>query len=277
MKYIEEAKQHCLAVTDETVIINGMVEEVEPKLFTSVNILSLSMECAGFSKAGVVKHKKSAEEHSGTALFGVVNAVRNANPAIVISENVLEAKRSSIYALLTGELNRLGYKIFELELSNEHTGSIEKRRRYWMVAISENLAPQSIELPLVEQNQNPLNSFLQEVEESVWGENQYLKDKSIRDAAAGKGFAKRQLLSGEETNVGTIGRHYAKRRSTEPFIVRADGKERLLTPIEHAIVKSIPTRLVPDGGITLAHQILGQSVDYLQPYKLMQNVIRCIG
>ena len=27
-KYIEEAKQHCLAVTDETVIINGMVEEV---------------------------------------------------------------------------------------------------------------------------------------------------------------------------------------------------------------------------------------------------------
>ena len=206
-------------------------------------------------------------------MFGVVNAVRNANPAIVISENVIEAKNSSMFALFTGELNRLGYKIFELELSNQHTGSIEKRRRYWMVAISENLAPESIELPLVEQNQNPLNSFLQEVEESVWGENQYLKDKSIRDAAAGKGFAKRQLLSGEETNVGTIGRHYAKRRSTEPFIVRADGKERLLTPIEHAIVKSIPTRLVPEGGITIAHQILGQSVDYLQPYKLVRSVM----
>ena len=272
-KYIEEAKQHCLAVTDETVIINGMVEEVESNLFTSVNILSLSMECSGFSKAGKAYHKQSAEEHSGTALFGVVNAVRNANPAIVISENVIEAKNSSMFALFTGELNRLGYKIFELELSNQHTGSIEKRRRYWMVAISENIAPESIELPLVEQNQNPLNSFLQEVEESVWGENQYLKDKAIRDAAAGKGFAKRQLLSGDETNVGTIGRHYAKRRSTEPFIVRADGKERLLTPIEHAIVKSIPTRLVPEGGITLAHQILGQSVDYLQPYKLMKAII----
>ena len=231
------------------------------------------MECSGFSKAGKAYHKKTAEEHSGTALFGVVNAVRNANPAIVISENVIEAKNSSMFALFTGELNRLGYKIFELELSNQHTGSIEKRRRYWMVAISENLAPESIELPFAEQNQNPLNSFLQEVEESVWGENQYLKDKSIRDAAAGKGFAKRQLLSGDETNVGTIGRHYAKRRSTEPFIVRADGKERLLTPIEHAIVKSIPTRLVPEGGITIAHQILGQSVDYLQPYKLMKAIM----
>ena len=60
---------------------------------------------------------------------------------------------------------------------------------------------------------------------------------------------------------------------TEPFIVRADGKERLLTPIEHAIVKSIPTRLVPEGGITIAHQILGQSVDYLQPYKLVRSVM----
>ena len=273
LEYIEEAQQHCLAVTDETVILQGMVEEVEPHHFTPVNILSFSMPCAGFSKAGTVKHKQTAEEHSGTAVFGVVNAVRFSNPAVIISENVLEAKNSSIYALLKSELRRLGYKVFELELSNEHTGSIERRRRYWLVAISENLAPDAIELPAVEPNKKPIRSILRKVKESVWGENQYLKDKAIRDKAAGKGFANRQLLTGDETIVGTIGRHYAKRRSTEPFIVRDDGKERLLTPIEHAIVKSIPTRMVPDRGITLAHQILGQSVDYLQPFKLMRSVM----
>ena len=273
LEYIEAAHQNCLAVTDETVIIQGMVEEVEPRYFTPVDILSFSMPCAGFSKAGTVKHKQTAEEHSGTALFGVVNAVRFSNPAVIISENVIEAKNSSIYALLNSELKRLGYKVFELELSNQHTGTIERRRRYWLVAISENLAPEAIDLPAVELNQDPIKSILQEVPESSWADNHYLKDKQVRDKAAGKGFAKRQLLTGDETKVGTIGRHYAKRRSTEPFIVRADGKERLLTPIEHAIVKSIPTRLVPETGITRAHQILGQSVDYLQPFKLMQMIM----
>lgn len=95
LEYIEEAQQHCLAVTDETVILQGMVEEVEPHHFTPVNILSFSMPCAGFSRAGTVKHKQTAEEHSGTAVFGVVNAVRFSNPAVIISENVLEAKTAA--------------------------------------------------------------------------------------------------------------------------------------------------------------------------------------
>ena len=95
----------------------------------------------------------------------------------------------------------------------------------------------------------------------------------MRDSQAGKGFAKRQLLTGDETKVGTIGRHYAKRRSTEPFIVRDDGKERLLTPTEHARVKSIPERLIAGNGMTIAHQILGQSVDFLQPYNLTRALL----
>jgi len=276
LKYINEAQQNCFAIDDETVILNGLVEEIETQLFTQVDVLSLSMECAGFSKAGKVKHKMSAEEHSGTALFGVMNAIKASNPAVIISENVVEAMNSPMYVLLTSELKRLGYKVFETELSNKQTGSVERRRRYWLTAISENLAPDDISLSDVAPNLIPLKHYLNSVPESMWADNQYLKDKQIRDAAAGKGFANRQLLTGEEIEVGTIGRHYAKRRSTEPFMVRADNKERLFTPEEHAKLKSIPQRLVPKTGMTIAHQILGQSVDYLQPYKLMQCVINRI-
>ena len=61
-------------------------------------------------------------------------------------------------------------------------------------------------------------------------------------------------------NVGTIGRHYNKRRSTEPFIVRDGGWERLLTTKEHAAVKGIPFSLIEGQLNTVAHEGLGHSI-----------------
>ena len=272
-RYIESAQDNCFAVDDTTAILTGPVEEIETEFYSTVDVLSFSMPCAGFSKAGSVKHKQTSEEHSGSTLFATVSAIKASNPAVIISENVVESQSSPMYQLLRGELERLGYTIFESILGPEHTGSVEHRRRYWFVAISSGLAPSSLEVPSVELNSTPLAQFLESVDDSQFCENQYLKDKSVRDSQAGKGFAKRQLLTGDETKVGTIGRHYAKRRSTEPFIVRDDGKERLLTPTEHARVKSIPERLIAGNGMTIAHQILGQSVDFLQPYNLTRALL----
>ena len=110
--------------------------------------------------------------------------------------------------------------------------------------LSARLAPTNLALDHVPASGVTLNTVLQDVPEEEWKDHTYLKDKAIKDAAAGKGFAKRQLLDGTESRIGTIGRFYAKRRSTEPFMTRSDGKERLLTPIEHAAVKSIPSRLI---------------------------------
>lgn len=85
----------------------------------------------------------------------------------------------------------------------------------------------------------------------------------MRDIAAGKGF-KRQLLTGEEDGCGVIGRGYAKARSTEPFIISPwnPSLSRLLTPAEHAAVKTAPVSLVRGVSETTAHEILGQSVVY---------------
>ena len=266
-KYIESAGENCLAIDDDTAFLVGMAEEIEPHLYSEVDVLSFSMPCAGFSKAGKSKHKQSSENHSGTALFGVINAIKASNPSVIISENVTEAMDSPIYQLLTSELRRTGYKVFEQILDQRHTASIENRARYWMVAVSEGIAPESLELPQVIQDQPTIASILESEPNEQWSANAYLHEKAERDLAAGKGF-KRQLITGSKTSCGTIGRYYAKKRSTEPFVVNSEGLERLFTPIEHARVKSVPEHLIEGISKTTAHEILGQSVDYRQPLKL---------
>ena len=276
-KYIESAGQNCAAIDDSTTFLVGKAEEIEAQLYTQCDILSFSMPCAGFSKAGRVKHGQTPEQHSGTALFGVINAIKNANPAVLISENVTEAMDSPMYTLLTAELRRTGYRVFEQILDQRHTGTVENRRRYWMVAVSEGIAPEQLELLPVDIERPSIDSLLESDPCEPWCVNEGLKDKAVRDAAAGKGFAKRQLLTGSENRCGTIGRFYSKKRSTEPFIVNSDGLERLLTPVEHCRVKSVPEHLIGGLGKCVAHEILGQSVDYRQPFNLTAALFAALG
>ena len=56
--------------------------------------------------------------------------------------------------------------------------------------------------------------------------------------------------------------------------MRADGKERIFTPVEHARMKSAPDALVAGLNPTLAHEILGQSVDYRQAWITAAAVMR---
>ncbi len=268
IKYLQSAAKNSWAITDSTAFYVGKIEEVEQEFLTNVDLLSFSMPCAGLSTAGKSKHKLKPEEHEGaTSLFGVVNAIKSANPAIVVSENVTEADGSPMYLLLISELRRLGYKVMDRILDSEDTGTFENRARYWFIAVSEGVADGlSFDMGQVLLQSRTVADFLErDVPEHNWAENEYLKSKAVRDKEAGKGF-KRQLLQGHENKVGTIGRHYAKKRSTEPFLVRPDGKERLFTPVEHARFKSIPESLIDGVPMTNAHQILGQSIDYLQAY-----------
>lgn len=274
LRYLQSAYANNYSIDDDTTALIGRAEEIETCFFEPVDILSFSMPCSGFSRSGRAKHGHSPEEHEGAAaLFGTMNAIRAANPAVLISENVAEAMHSPAYVLLKTELRRLGYEVFERIMTSDDTGSIENRKRYWAIAISKGLADGFDFDMLHPQAQEPkkrlVDIFDKETPETVWADNQYLKDKSVRDTAAGKGFAKRQLLTGEETSVGTIGRHYMKRRSTEPFIVRQDGKERLFSPTEHARVKSVPEELIEGVSATVAHEILGQSIDWRQAYVAM--------
>lgn len=271
-KYIESAAQNCMAIDDDTVLLEGAVEEIPGRCYTNVDVLSFSMPCTAHSKAGKAKHGRDSIEYGGTTVFAVAKAIQRSNPAIVVSENVPDAQGTAVYELLKCELERLGYVVFEQVLDSRHTDSIEQRARYWIVAFSKGIAPASFQLPEVKASGRQLRDVLVKAPAASWSKQDGLNAKAKRDAAAGKGF-KRQLLTGSETRCGTIGRGYNKRRSTEPFLTRADGKERLLTLEEHAAVKSAPAHLVANLSATCGHEILGQSVDYRQPLTLMRAAL----
>lgn len=276
-QYLDAAARNTHTITNTTAMLVGRAEEIEAAYYQKVDILSFSMPCSSFSKAGKAKHGQTSEEHDGgTALFGTMAAIKAANPAVLISENVPEARQAPAYLLLKSEIERLGYTVFERVMDQNDTGTVENRRRYWFVAISSGLAA-GFDFSLIHaaarQPRPTVNSLLDtDVPESLWFNAAYFDAKARTDAAAGKNF-KRQVLTGSEDSCGTVGRHYNKRRSTEPFLARADGLQRLFTPTEHARIKSAPEHLVANLGRVRAHEILGQSVDWRQAYLVMGCVL----
>lgn len=267
-QYLDIAARNNPAITDETRLYEAALEEVDTAALTPVDVLQVSLPCTGHSNAGKAKRGlNQAEDHPTDALavYGLLRILEKVNPSVVVSENVVNARESASYALVRAYLNAQGYAITEAILSGDDAGTIEDRDRWWFCAISRGLAEGFAmdALPAQPRVHETLGDVLEPVSaaDPSWRAFDYLVDKAARDAAAGKGFA-RQLVTPASTTVGTIGRGYAKARSTEPFLVREDGLQRLLTPVEHARVKGIPEGLVQGESATVAHEGLGQSILY---------------
>lgn len=257
---------------NDSIIINGDVRDVN--LFgegvPQVEFLFGGVPCTGASKSGASKNKLScAEEHSsaGSLFFDYLNFIKATNPAIVVLENVVEYQKTTSMTVIRSVLTNLGYELSETVLDGQQLGSLERRKRMCMVATTPGVcdAIDFNALVPVREKEEKLADVLEDVpaDSDRWKTFNYLADKEMRDKAAGKGFA-RQLLTGDEDGCGVIGRGYAKCRSTEPFIVARHNRllSRLLTPREHARVKTIPESLIEGVGDTVAHEILGQSVCY---------------
>lgn len=269
-KYLEVGDANNPSLRHATTLVEASLEDVEPHLLPKVDALSISLPCTLHSKAGKAKrHLKNAEEHptDALALVGAWRIIEAVNPTIIVSENVTEAENSASYIMLTAYLEDRGYRVFRRVMNEKDAGTLERRSRYWFVAISTGLADGfSIDdLKPFARMHATLGEVLDVTPEAEWRKHEYLDAKELRDRAAGKGFT-RQLVTAASEYVGCVGRAYGKRRSTEPFLTRADGLERLLTPSEHARVKGIPEFLVAGASSTVAHEILGQSI--LMPHAI---------
>lgn len=265
-RYLEVANENNPAISRQTQIFEASLEELAPELLPKASLMQISLPCTGHSPSGKAKRGlASAEDHPTDALavYGSMRLIDAVQPSIVISENVTQAATSASYALMRAYFQEAGYKIFETTLDHTDAGSVEARRRWWMLAISEGLARGFTldDLPKLAKRHATLGDVLEPIadDDPMWSRNSYLDAKAARDADAGKGF-KRQFVGPDSETVGTIGRGYYKRRSTEPFLKRDDGMERLLTPVEHARVKGIPEAIVRDVGNIVGHEVLGQSI-----------------
>lgn len=257
---------------DDSIAINADIRDVNVmgQGIPQADLLCGGVPCTGASKSGAAKNRLNcAEEHetAGTLFFDFLEWVKVTNPAIVLLENVVEYAKSTGMTVIRSVLTNLGYQLSETVLDGPSLGSLEKRKRLCMVATTPGVCgPVDFEqLVPVRQKEEKLSDILETVpvDSDLWKSYDYLADKELRDKANGKGFA-RQLLTGEEDGCGTVGRGYAKARSTEPFVVAPHNPRlsRLFTVSEHAAVKTTPMDLVRGLSATTAHEVLGQSVIY---------------
>ncbi len=265
--YLEASLSNNPVWSDGSIAVQGPMQDVEWSLLPKVDLLIAGLPCTGASSAGKAKNGiKHAEEHEGAgSLFHFyLTAIQATRPSLIILENVENYLSTTSMTVIRSVLAHLDYRVQETVLSGADFGALEDRKRMCMVASSKGLS-----MPDIEQIQRPmfepklLGDVLEDVplDDESWRSYSYLADKEVRDKAAGKGF-RRQLVNAHSTSVGCLGRGYSKARSTEPFVEHpsGDGRSRLMTPAEHARVKTIPEFLVTGCSNTTAHEILGQSV-----------------
>ncbi|MDH0477387.1 DNA cytosine methyltransferase [Aeromonas caviae] len=268
-KYLESSlKNNPDMFKDDSVLFEGSIEHFNPRNGTKVDLLIAGIPCTGASLSGRAKNKLAhAEEHEGAgALFYYfLNAVVALNPAVCVIENVEPYANTASMAVIRSVLSSRGYTLEETILDASDFGCLEKRRRLCVVAHTGNSMIGDVLTNLVSTSVRPANvgEILENIpgDDPRWKSFDYLVEKEIADKAAGKGFA-RQLITRESESYGTIGRLYAKCRSTEPFLQHDTDPalSRLLTPVEHARGKGVPVSLIDGLSDTTAHEILGQGV-----------------
>lgn len=250
----------------DAIAIEAPMQDVEWRKLPPVDILAAGLPCTGASLSGRSKNRLAkAEEHetAGPLFVAFIAAIQTLRPSVILLENVPQYGTTTSMTVIRSVLDSLDYELHETVLDGFELGALERRNRFCLVATNPEVPFAFDGLHPVRDRESCIQDILDDIDsdDPIWKEYRYLADKEVRDQEAGKGF-RRQLLDGAEDSLGTIGRGYAKARSTEPFIRHPtdSGRSRLLTPAEHARVKAVPESLVAGLSATRAHEILGQSV-----------------
>lgn len=243
-----------------------------------VEVLEMGLPCSGASKAGKSKRGLSMmEDHPevGHLVHAALAVIQKIQPAAVVLENVEAYATSASAQILRHQLRDMGYEVREHVLDAREFGSMEGRVRWALVATTAGITP----LEAVERSgasNQTLGQLLDDVpaDDPRWSGLDYLKEKELRDAEAGKGF-KMQTVNADSTSVPTLRKGYSKGGSTDPFVEHPTDKDllRKFTPSEHARIKGVPEHLVKDLPATTAHQLLGQGIAYA-PFR---SLFRALG
>lgn len=264
---------------DKTVAYNAPLQEFafDPRMageVEQVDILEAGIPCTAHSIAGrSKKHLAKPEDDpvAGHLAVGFLAIVAACNPTMVVVENVPQYATSASFSILTNQLTEWGYQITWDILKGEEFGCLEHRNRMVLIAATPGIALDLAGIRPSSPETTCLGDILDDIDpdSQLWSEMTYLREKEQSDIAAGKGF-RMQILGPDATKVGTIGRSYAKVRSTE-VKVKHPANDRLLrqlTPAEHARVKGVPESFVEGLSITAAHEMLGQSI-LMKPFRAL--------
>jgi DNA (cytosine-5)-methyltransferase 1 len=261
-------------------VIEGRIEDVDAKSLQSPLMIFSGLPCTGASKSGRVKNKLAfaeAHESAGTAFIGWLMAIKELSPAILILENVPEYQCTVSMHMIRETLTDWRYKLHEVIVGRE-LGAFEDRKRLCLICVSEGLDFE-LDLQPVRQREKTLGEILDNVplDSKNWKACDYLDKKAVRDKQAGKGFSM-QLVDGESSKVGCIGRGYARIRSTEPLVKHptSPALKRLLTANEVSKVKTIDKTLVKGMSRSKQLEMMGQSVLGVAFQAVGRNLGECL-
>lgn len=282
-RFLNIAMRNNPAITANTAVMCSSMEEVDPSRITPVDIFQFSMSCKVHSRASRSKQKRAvAEDHGDSAgLYGIFKVLEPVNPAIIISENVPEAKESASFIMLKAVLEELNYNVYEMILDNKQSGSFENRRRYWLVAVDKNLPEIAIdEIPQYGRRFETFSDVVQAAPQSEPTTWSYPTEKRLakieRDLEKGNGFSNMPKLTDASVSAPCVRAEYSKRGSTDVMVAGEGEAFRPLTPEEHCLLKSAPLSLINGVNKTLAHFILGQGVDMGQSIGVAELVCRSV-
>jgi DNA (cytosine-5)-methyltransferase 1 len=248
--------------------IEASIDEIEPEIMPKLSVLLAGLPCTAASVAGRARKRLTmpeADEQAGHLCHAYLTLLRASEAPITAIENVPQYASTASAAIIRTQLKRLGYRVFEVPLVGSEFGAIEARRRWTLIGISEGLAPDTFEVPAQPGSATRLGDILEDVPpgDPRWQDHAYLDRHAEAQATKGNSF-KRNIVTADNTTVGTIGRSYWKHRTSEPSLQAPHDASlsRLLTPAEHARVKSIPDDLaaaiINGRSATAAHELLGQ-------------------
>ena len=283
---VEHATQANPVVTDRTMLLAAPMQELvqDEAVMASLpktEVLVAGIPCSGASKSGKSKNGiQIMEQHPevGHLAASFLMMLQRLQPAVGVIENVPDYANTASACILRSHMRDMGYTTHETVLNSLDFGCLEQRIRWFMV-----FATRGIEIDLsglqpalhpVPRVQDVLDDW---VDPSRWSAMEGLKAKEIRDKEAGKGFAM-QVVTPESTRVGTIGKGYAKNRSTEPKLQHPTDPSllRLFTGDEHARIKGVDPALVAGLADTTKHVILGQGIAYAPVVALARRVAECV-
>lgn len=284
---IEHASQHNPLWTADTIPIAAPMQEFafDQRAMTHLpqtDIAEAGWPCSGASKPGRAKRGTSMpEEHPevGHLVVSGLMIIGRANPAIFLLENVVPYSNSASAAILRSQLRDLGYTVHETVLRGREFNALEDRERWCLVAVTEGLHFSWDMLQVPEKVDLRLSDVLDDIplDDPIWSEMRGLKAKQERDLAAGKGFLM-QIYDGDSQRVGTMRKGYARCGSTDPKLRHPTNPDLLrpFTEVEHSRLKQVPEELIEGLSRTVAHEVLGQSVNY-EPFRAVgAAVAKCI-
>jgi len=258
----DEATASVAAPMQEIVADNWLLNQLG-----SVEILEAGIPCVAASLSGRAKKGLSmaeADPNAGHLVVPFLAIVQAVQPCVVVVENVPPYQNTASAHLIRNTLRDWGYTVQEDVLAGGDFGAFEDRKRMVMVATTAGLAFDFTSITKPAPQAHTLAQIMEDIPENAecWSTMQYLRDKEVRDKAAGKGF-RMQIVGPNDSRVGTIGAEYQKNRSTEPKVrhpVQGDCLLRLLTPTEHARIKGVPEQLIAGLPATRAHHLLGNGI-----------------